>query len=32
VTPYTKFVHWVYRLLSIYKDNLERPGEHAKAS
>jgi citrate/tricarballylate utilization protein len=24
VTPYTKFVHWVYRLLSIYKDNLER--------
>jgi citrate/tricarballylate utilization protein len=31
VTPYTKFVHWVYRLLSIYKDNLERPGEHAKA-
>lgn len=25
VTPYTKFVHWVYRLLSIYKDNLERP-------
>ena len=25
VTPYTKFVHWVYRLLAIYKDNLERP-------
>jgi len=24
VTPYTKFVHWLYRLLAIYKDNLER--------
>lgn len=24
IAPYTKFVHWVYRVLSIYKDNTER--------
>lgn len=24
VAPYTKFVHWVFRLLSIYHDHLER--------
>nr|MDT0662248.1 tricarballylate utilization 4Fe-4S protein TcuB [Micromonospora sp. DSM 115978] len=23
ITPYTKFVHWIYRLLAIYKDNLD---------
>lgn len=23
ITPYTKFVHWIYRLLSIYKNNLD---------
>lgn len=31
VTPYTKFVHWLYRLLSIYKDNLERSRVPAEA-
>jgi citrate/tricarballylate utilization protein len=29
VTPYTKFVHWAYRVLSIYKDNLERSSSAA---
>jgi citrate/tricarballylate utilization protein len=24
ITPYTKFVHWIYRLLAIFKDNLDR--------
>jgi citrate/tricarballylate utilization protein len=24
VTPYTKFVHWLYRLLALYKDGLDR--------
>ncbi|HET8600415.1 MAG TPA: tricarballylate utilization 4Fe-4S protein TcuB [Segeticoccus sp.] len=24
VAPYTKFVHWIYRLLSVHKDNVER--------
>lgn len=24
IAPYTKFVHWIYRLLAIYLDNLER--------
>ncbi len=24
LTPSTKFVHWLYRLLAIYKDNLEK--------
>jgi citrate/tricarballylate utilization protein len=23
VAPYTKFVHWIYRLLAIYQDNLD---------
>jgi citrate/tricarballylate utilization protein len=23
ITPYTKFFHWVYRVLSIQHDNLE---------
>ncbi len=23
IAPYTKFVHWIYRVLAIYKDNLE---------
>jgi citrate/tricarballylate utilization protein len=23
MTPYTKFVHWIYRLLAIFKDNLD---------
>ena len=29
IAPYTKFVHWPYRVLAIYKDNLERvvPGK-----
>lgn len=26
ITPYTKFVHWIYRLLAIYKDNLDKSG------
>jgi citrate/tricarballylate utilization protein len=26
VTPYTKFVHWIYRLLAIYKHNLDDAG------
>jgi citrate/tricarballylate utilization protein len=25
VAPYTKFAHWVYRLLAIYKHNLDAP-------
>lgn len=25
VAPYTKFFHWTYRLLAIYKDNIDRP-------
>jgi citrate/tricarballylate utilization protein len=25
VAPYTKFFHWTYRVLAIYKDNLDRP-------
>jgi citrate/tricarballylate utilization protein len=25
VAPYTKFFHWTYRVLAIYKDNIERP-------
>jgi citrate/tricarballylate utilization protein len=29
VAPYTKFVHWVYRVLSIHKDSLERQAEMA---
>jgi citrate/tricarballylate utilization protein len=24
IAPYTKFVHWVYRMLAMVKDNLER--------
>jgi citrate/tricarballylate utilization protein len=24
ITPYTKFVHWIYRLLAMYKDNLDQ--------
>ncbi|TWH70878.1 citrate/tricarballylate utilization protein [Micromonospora olivasterospora] len=24
ITPYTKFVHWIYRLLAIYKDNVDK--------
>lgn len=24
ITPYTKFVHWPYRVLAVYKDNFER--------
>lgn len=24
VAPYTKFVHWIYRLLALYKDGLDR--------
>ena len=24
ITPYTKFVHWIYRLLALYKDGLDR--------
>jgi citrate/tricarballylate utilization protein len=24
IAPYTKFVHWIYRLLAIYKDNLDK--------
>ncbi|MEO3780473.1 tricarballylate utilization 4Fe-4S protein TcuB [Micromonospora sp. B11E3] len=24
ITPYTKFVHWIYRLLAIYKDNMDK--------
>jgi citrate/tricarballylate utilization protein len=26
VAPYTKFAHWLYRLLAIYKHNLDPPG------
>ena len=26
VAPYTKFAHWLYRLLAIYKHNLNPPG------
>lgn len=26
VAPYTKFVHWLYRLLAVYKHNLDPPG------
>jgi citrate/tricarballylate utilization protein len=29
VAPYTKFVHWVYRVLSMQKDTLERMAEGA---
>lgn len=29
VAPYTKFMHFVYRLLSIYKYRLDAPGEDA---
>lgn len=29
IAPYTKFVHWIYRLLAIYQDNLERPAQGA---
>jgi hypothetical protein len=25
VAPYTKFFHWTYRVLAIYKDNVDRP-------
>jgi citrate/tricarballylate utilization protein len=25
VAPYTKFFHWTYRVLAIYKDNIDRP-------
>lgn len=34
ITPYTKFVHWIYRLLAIYKDNLDNAARAggAKAS
>jgi citrate/tricarballylate utilization protein len=24
IAPYTKFVHWIYRVLAIYQDNFER--------
>lgn len=24
IAPYTKFVHWIFRMLSIHHDNLER--------
>jgi len=24
ITPYTKFTHWLYRVLAIYKDNLDQ--------
>lgn len=24
ITPYTKFVHWIFRLLAIFKDNLDQ--------
>jgi citrate/tricarballylate utilization protein len=27
LAPYTKFVHWIYRLLAIYKDNLEQTAD-----
>jgi citrate/tricarballylate utilization protein len=23
ITPYTKFVHWIYRMLAMYKDNVD---------
>jgi citrate/tricarballylate utilization protein len=29
LTPYTKFVHWIYRVLAIYKDNLEQSADSA---
>jgi citrate/tricarballylate utilization protein len=32
IMPYTKFVHWMYRLLAIYKDNLERARPRRKAT
>jgi citrate/tricarballylate utilization protein len=32
ITPYTKFVHWIYRMLAMYKDNvdLENSGDVRK--
>ncbi|MGC9665394.1 tricarballylate utilization 4Fe-4S protein TcuB [Planosporangium sp. 12N6] len=32
ITPYTKFVHWIYRLLAIYKDNLDTAARDAGAA
>lgn len=32
IMPYTKFVHWTYRVLAVYKDNLERTGAQREAA
>jgi citrate/tricarballylate utilization protein len=32
IMPYTKFVHWTYRVLAIYKDNLERTHTRLKVT
>ena len=31
IAPYTAFVHWIYRLRAIYKDNLDRRS-HARSA
>jgi citrate/tricarballylate utilization protein len=32
IAPYTKFVHWIYRLLAIYKGNLDQAAHAASDS
>jgi len=32
IMPYTKFVHWMYRMLAVYKDNFERAGARRKTA
>ena len=32
IMPYTKFVHWTYRILAIYKDNFERAQARLKVT